>query len=417
MFKPLSLYIGLRYSRAKRRNHFISFISLISIGSIALGITTLITVLSVMNGFEKELRDRVLGMTAHATISASRGGMSDWQQASQLASEHPRVVASAPFINREAMLINGQQVNGAMIRGVIPDQERTVSVLGEPDKMLEGSLDELQPGSFNIILGRSLARTLNVWPGDKVTVVSPTVNSGPAGTAPRMKRFTVVGRFDVDYDMYDSGVALVNMADAQKLFRMEGEVTGVQLMLDDLYIAPVVAEELALQLQDRYWVRDWSQYHANFFRAINQEKTVTFIILLLIVAVAAFNIVSTLVMVVTDKQADIAILRTLGASPRMVMAVFFTQGTLIGVLGTLLGMIGGVSLAMNVDVVLPFLEKTFGFNLFPSDIYYISDIRGDVHWPDVLQICGYSFLIAMVATLYPSWRAARVQPAEALRYE
>ncbi len=415
MYRPLQLFIGLRYTRAKRRNHFISFISLTSMVGIALGVTALITVLSVMNGFENELRQRILGMTAHATISGYGEALTKWDQLAVIADKHPHVLGSAPYIQKEGMLIHGQQVNGSLIRGVLPAEEPKVSDVGA--KMISGSLDDLQPGEFRIILGIDLARILGVMVGDKVTLVTPSANVTPAGVMPRLKRFTVSGIFEVGMYEYDSALALIHLDDARKLFRMGEGVTGLRLKLDDLFRAPFVSRELAESIPGIYSIRDWTQYHANFFRAIKTEKTVMFVILLLIVAVAAFNIVSTLVMVVTDKTTDIAILRTLGATPGSILGIFMVQGTVIGFVGTLLGLIGGVSLALNVETIVPAIEQLFGVKFLPADVYYISDLPSELHWDDVAKITGVSFFISVVATLYPAWRASRTQPAESLRYE
>ncbi len=415
MYRPLQLFIGLRYTRAKRRNHFISFISLTSMLGIALGVTALITVLSVMNGFETELRQRILGMTSHATISSYGEGLTNWDQLAVIADKHPRVVGSAPYIQKEGMLIHGQQVNGSIIRGVLPDEEPKVSDVTA--KMASGSIKDLQAGEYRIILGIDLARILGVMIGDKVTVVTPSANVTLAGVAPRLKRFTVSGIFNVGMYEYDSAMALIHLDDARKLFRMGEGVTGLRLKLDDLFRAPFISRELADSIPGIYQVRDWTQYHANFFRAIKTEKTVMFVILLLIIAVAAFNIVSTLVMVVTDKTTDIAILRTLGATPHSILGIFMVQGTVIGFIGTLLGLIGGVSLALNVETIVPAIEHLLGMKFLPADVYYISDLPSELHWDDVVKISSVSFLISVVATLYPAWRASRTQPAESLRYE
>ncbi|MDH5786513.1 MAG: lipoprotein-releasing ABC transporter permease subunit [Chromatiales bacterium] len=415
MYRPLSLFIGLRYTRAKRRNHFISFISLISMAGIALGVTALITVLSVMNGFETELRQRILGMTAHATISGYDGSLDNWRELGEISDRHKRVVGSAPYIQKEGMLIHGQQVNGSLIRGVLPEEEPKVSEVTR--KIVVGKLDDLIAGEYNIILGVDLARILGVMTGDKVTLVTPTANVTPAGVMPRLKRFTVSGIFEVGMYEYDSALALIHLDDARKLFRMEDGVTGVRLKLDDLFKAPAVSRELAESIPGIYLVRDWTKHHANFFRAIKTEKTVMFFILLLIVAVAAFNIVSTLVMLVTDKTTDIAILRTMGATPRNVMGIFMVQGTVIGFVGTLLGLFGGIVLALNVENIIPAIEEMVGRKIMPADVYYISDLPSELHWEQVVVIGLISFAISVVATIYPAWRASRTQPAESLRYE
>jgi len=415
MYLPLQLFIGLRYTRAKRRNHFISFISLTSMLGIALGVAALITVLSVMNGFHTELRQRILGMTSHATISGFSEPLRHWQELAAIADTHPEVVGSAPYIQKEGMLVFGQRVHGGIFRGILPDQEPKVSSVGS--KMEQGALTDLKPHSYNIILGVDLARSLGVTTGDKVTLVAPTANVSPAGLMPRLKRFTVSGIFNVGMYEYDSAMALIHLDDARKLFRMEGEVSGLRLKVDDLFMAPRISRELAEMVPGIYSVRDWTQYHANFFRAVATEKRVMFIILLLVVAVAAFNIVSTLVMLVTDKTTDIAILRTLGASPRTVMGIFMVQGTLIGFIGTLLGLIGGVSLALNVETVVSSIENLFHVQFLPADVYYISELTGELHLSDVVQITGASFLISLLATIYPAIRASNTQPAESLRYE
>lgn len=415
MFRPLALFIGLRYTGAKRRNHFISFISATSMIGIALGVTALITVLSVMNGFQTELRDRILSMAAHGTINGVTGGLRDWRFVQDMVSDHPEVVGAAPFIERQGMLSNGKRVSGILVRGVLPEEEPKVSDILQDMKV--GRFDELQPGAFNIVLGVELAGKLNAYVGSKVTLVAPQLSATPVGVAPRFKRFTVVGLFEVGMYEYDSGMALIHMDDAATLYRTGNEVSGVRLKITDMFRAPWVVREAARGLPDTYYVSDWTRKHANFFKAIRTEKTVMFVILMLIVAVAAFNIVSTLVMVVTDKQSDIAILRTLGLSPARVMAVFTVQGTVIGVVGTLLGLIGGVALALNVESIVPAIEQAFGVQFMPADVYYISDLPSELHVSDVVWICGMSLALSLLATLYPAWRASRTQPAEALRYE
>jgi len=414
VFRPLPLYVGLRYTRAKRRNHFISFISMVSIICIALGVTALITVISVMNGFELELRSRILGMVAHATIAGAGEGLENWEDAVATAEKTPRVLGAAPYVEREVMM-QGARISGAIVRGVLPEQEPKVS--GISGFMKEGKLDSLVPGSFNILLGRELALWLGLEMGDTVIVYAPAMRSTPAGALPVMRRFTVSGIFEAGMQDYDRGYAIVHMADAQRLLRMGDEVSGVRLKLDDMFQAWNVARDLGERLGGFYRVRDWSQEHENFFRAIKTEKVVMFVILSLIVAVAAFNLVSMLVMLVTDKQSDIAILRTLGMTPGTVMGVFMVQGIIVGVVGIGLGVIGGMLLAENVSEVMNAVESVFGFQLMPADIYYISDLPSDMRISDVARIAGVSFLFSMLATLYPAWRAARTQPAEALRYE
>ncbi len=416
MFRPLPLFIGLRYTGAKRRNHFISFISMTSMIGIALGVTALITVLSVMNGFETELRARILSMAAHATVNGYGSGLKDWPFVQNKVQQNPEILGAAPFIERQGMLSKGKRVSGILVRGIMPTEEPKVSsIIGD---MKTGDLDDLQAGSFNIVLGSELAAKLNVFQGQKVTLVAPQFASTPVGVSPRFKRFTVVGIFEVGMYEYDSGMALIHMQDAAKLYRMGDRVTGVRLRMDDMFRAPLIAREEARNLPDKvYYVTDWTRKHANFFRAISTEKTVMFVILMLIVAVAAFNIVSTLVMVVTDKQSDIAILRTLGLSPMKVMGVFMVQGSIIGVVGMLLGLLGGVSLALNVESIVPAIEQTFGVDFMDAQVYYISDLPSELHWDDVMTICGWSLVLSLLATIYPAWRASRTEPAEALRYE
>jgi len=415
MFKPLELYIGLRYTRAKRRNHFISFISLTSTLGIMLGVMALITVLSVMNGFQKEVRERILGMASHATVSAVDGNLQDWQAAMKLAAENPHVIGSAPFVEAQTMLTNGGRVSGAQLRGVMPEYEPRVSTVGE--HMKAGTLEALQPGEFGIILGRELALNLGVGAGDKVTVVTPQIRVTPAGTMPRLKRFTVRGIFEVGMGEYDRGVALVHIKDAARLLRLGEGVTGVRLRLDDLYLAPQVSRQLAGDLPGFYRISDWTYQHRNFFSALRTEKRMMGLILFLIVAVAAFNIVSTLVMVVTDKQSDIAILRTLGMSPGSIMRVFIVQGATLGLIGTLLGISGGVALALNLEQIVGWIEQAFDVSFLDPNIYYISTLPSQLSWDDVTRISISAFIITLLATLYPAWRASRTQPAEALRYE
>ena len=409
------LLVGLRYTRAKRRNHFISFISLISMAGIALGVAALIVVLSVMNGFQKELRTRILGVASHIQISGTGNRLADWQKVAKVASQHPRVTGAAPFVNAQGLLSFGQSVRGSIVRGVIPELEDKVAEIGQ--HMRAGNLGSLRAGEFGIVLGAELARALGVMHGEKLVVIAPQGQVTPAGVVPRLKQFTVVGIFEVGMFEYDSGLALIHLEDAQKLFQLGDEVSGVRLKLDDLYAARRVAREIMVNFDSSTYATDWTLSHANFFRAVEIEKRVMFIILLLIVAVAAFNIVSTLVMAVTDKQADIAILRTLGASPASILQIFVVQGVLIGVIGTLIGVAGGVLLGLNIDVVVPALEKIFSVQFLSKDVYYISDLPSDVQWADVIVIGIVSLVISLVATLYPSWRASRVNPAEALRYE
>ena len=409
------LLVGLRYTRAKRRNHFISFISAISMAGIALGVAALIVVLSVMNGFQKELRTRILGVASHVQVSGANNQLADWQPVAKLALEDARVKAAAPFVNAQAMLAAGQAVRGSVVRGILPEREAQVAEIGA--HMRAGRLDALKAGEFGIVLGSELARALGVLTGDKVALIAPQGLVTPAGVIPRMKQFTVVGMFEVGMFEFDSGLALVHLADAQKLYQMGDAVSGVRLRLGDLFESRAVARELMGKLDRDYFATDWTRSHANFFRAVEIEKRVMFIILLLIVAVAALNIVSTLVMLVTDKQADIAILRTIGASPGSIVQIFMVQGALIGVIGTFAGLVLGVLVGFNVDIVVPFIENLLGFKFLAKDIYYISDLPTDVQLGDVTVIGVVSLVLSFIATLYPSWRASRVNPAEALRYE
>ncbi|MDT8387571.1 MAG: lipoprotein-releasing ABC transporter permease subunit [Thiogranum sp.] len=415
MFRPLDLCIGLRYTGAKRRNHFISFISLISILGIGLGVAALITVLSVMNGFEQELRQRILGMASHASISGYRQPLSNWQQAAENAMQHPEVVGVAPYVEGEVMLTRGGNVSGALVRGILPDREPAVSTVGE--HLMAGNLEDLESGAFRIILGVELAFSLGAQIGDHVTLVTPQANFSPAGVLPRLRRFQVSGIFDVGMYEYDRGIALVHMEDAARLLKLGEGVSGVRLKLEDLFQAPRVSNQLGMELGPDLQVTDWTRQHANFFRAVQTEKRVMFIILTLIVAVAAFNIVSTLVMVVTDKQSDIAIMRTLGATPGSILRIFMVQGALIGLLGTALGIAGGIAIATNIDVIVPAIEGLLGVQFMPADVYYISDVPSQLNGSDVWTIGMVAFLLSFVATWYPAWRASRTQPAEALRYE
>lgn len=412
---PFELLVGLRYTHAKRRNHFISFISIVSMAGIALGVMALIVVLSVMNGFQEELRARILGVAAHLEISGPDDRLADWRGVLAQTRQNPEVVAGAPYVSTQGMLANGDRVRGAILRGVVPDLENRVADFA--GHMKAGRLEDLKPGAFGIVLGAELARALNVVPGDRLVLLTPQGNITPAGVMPRIKQFTVAGIFEAGMFEYDSGLALIHLRDAQKLLRLGEDVSGVRLKLDEIFRAPFVVQALSQSLSGRFFLTDWTQSHANFFRAVAIEKRMMFLILLLIVAVAAFNIVSTLVMAVTDKQADIAILRTLGARPASIMKIFIVQGAFIGVFGTLLGFVGGVALALNLETVVPVIERIAGMDLFPADVYYISELPSKLVWSDVAIITGVSLFISLVATLYPSWRASRIQPAEALRYE
>lgn len=415
MYKPLEAFIGLRYVRAKRRNHFISFISLTSMLGIALGVTTLITVISVMNGFEKELRARILGAIAHATIQPADGLLMEWRDVIDRVQKHPEVNGAAPYIE-EGVWLQGNESAGAFIRGVDPEFESRVSEVGA--KMLSGQLTDLRPGEYGIILGIGLATRLRVGPGDRVTVIAPRLKATPVGASPLMRRFTVVGAFEFGEFENDSALAMVHIDDAARLLRMPpGSTGGVRLHLQDMYRAWNVAREISTTMDGYYIVRDWTQERGNLFQAVRTEKTVMWVILSLIIAVAAFNIISMLVMVVTDKQADIAILKTMGVRPGTVMRIFVIQGSVIGLIGTFLGVVGGIMLAQNIGSVVPFLEGLFGFSLFPSDIYYITELPSDLQSDDVVKFALMSLGMSLLSTIYPSWRAARTHPAEALSYE
>jgi len=408
-------FIGMRYTRAKQRTRFISVITLISIVGIVLGMTVLITVLSVMNGFQQEIRTRILGVASHVQISGADNQLANWQSIAQQATRNPQVEATAPYVSAQGLLTYGSAVRGAFVRGVVPKLEAQVSDIDK--HMKSGSLDALRPGEFGIVLGVELARALGVTPGEKVVLVAPQGQVTPAGIVPRLKQFTVVGIFGVDHFEYDSGLALVNIEDAQKLFRFGDAVSGVRLKLKDLFQSMAVARELSRQLGPDVYISDWTMQHANFFRAVQIEKRMMFLIVFLIIAVAAFNIISSLVMAVKDKQSDIAILRTLGAAPGSITKIFMVQGAVIGIFGTALGLLGGISLALNVDVVVPFMENILGFKFLAKDVYYISELPSELQMSDVVVTGVVSLVLSLLATIYPSYRAAKVNPAEALRYE
>jgi lipoprotein-releasing system permease protein len=409
------VFVGLRYIVSRSGNRFISFISTMSILGIAVGVAVLVVVLSVVNGFETELRLRILSMTSHAAITGYEDGIREWQAAAELAGENPRVLQTAPFIEGEGMLVHDDAVSGVAIRGVLPLEELSVSGIGE--KMKSGSLDDLEAGSFRIVLGVALARELAVTKGDKVIMA---VNQGavtPAGIMPRVRRFTVAGTFEAGMYEYDRGLAFVHMDDAAKLYRMGDSVTGLRLKLDDLFVAPEVVREVAIKMGGSYFVSDWTRQHRNFFRSIALSKRMLFTVLLLVVAVAAFNIVSTLVMVVKDKQSDIAILRTMGASPGSIMAIFTIQGTLVGVLGIVLGVVLGILIASNTETLIHALEAAFDTRFLAPDVYFISDLPSEVRASDLVTVCATALVLCTLSTIYPAWRAARTRPAEALRYE
>ena len=414
---PFEWQVGLRYTRAGRRsgrNSFISFISLISMAGIALGVAALIVVLSVMNGFQKDVRDRMLSVLSHIEVFGASGGMPDWQLVAKEAFQDKEVIGAAPYVDAQAMMTRDETVRGVMVRGILPQEEPKVSdVAGQ---VRQGKLANLVPGEFNIILGGELARALHAQMGDKVTMIAAQGQVTPAGVLPRLKQFTVAGIFEAGHFEYDSSLAFIHIDDAQKMFSLPSPY-GLRLKIADMQRAPQVASDLSGILSSEVYIRDWSKQNRNWFAAVQTEKRMMFIILTLIIAVAAFNLVSTLVMSVTDKQADIAILRTLGASPGSIMKIFMIQGALVGLLGTAIGVTLGVVVAINVDVIVPFIEQLLGVQFLPRDIYLISALPSDLRWPDVGTIGMVAVVLAFLATLYPSWRAARVKPAEALRYE
>ena len=418
MALPYELILGWRYTRAgraSRRNGFISFISGVSMLGIALGVAALIIVLSVMNGFQKEVRDRMLGVVSHIEVYAADGAaIADLPALIARVRQHPQVLGAAPFISAQALLARGEDMKGVLVRGIDPALEPQVSDLSSEGQ--SAVLQRLQPGSFGLVLGRDLAQGLGVLPGEPVTLVSPSGQVTPAGVVPRMKQMAVVGLFNSGHYEYDANLALMHLEDAARIFRLEGP-SGLRIKLRDLHQAREVAAELQAQLGSGFYVRDWTQQNRTWFAAVQVEKRMMFIILTLIVAVAAFNLVSTLVMTVTDKRADIAILRTLGASPRSIMGVFVVQGAAVGVIGTLSGLALGLLVAFNIDVIVPALERLFNASFLPRDIYLISRMPSEPLASDIVPIALISLVLAFVATLYPSWRASRVNPAEALRYE
>lgn len=416
MRQPYELFTGLRYTRAKRRNHFISFISIASISGMTVGVMALIVVLSVMNGFDAKLRSTILGMTADATISAvNASGMKHWRKVASFALKNSEVTGAAPYVAGQGMLRANEQVAGVALRGIDPNEEARVSDIA--NHMVSGSIDALSPGSFGIVLGQELARALGVRVGSHVVLMIPQVSVTPAGILPRFRRFTVVGIFKVGNYEFDRGMAVIDIHDASTLFRMNGAVTGVRLKLRNVDSAPLVSQMLIHSLPGLYYVTDWTQQNASFFKAIGTEKTVMFIILSFIVLVAVFNIVSTLVMVVQDKQADIAILRTLGATPRSIMLIFMVQGSVIGLMGTALGVLFGVMLALHVQTLVPLLEALTHHQFLNPQIYYISQLPSKLEIADVLHVSILSFALGFLSTLYPAWRASKIQPARALRYE
>ncbi len=415
MFQPIELFIGLRYTKARRQSHFVSFISFSSMLGIALGVMVLIVVLSVMNGFESAMRDRILGMLSHVTVSETDAKIENWQQRREQMLQRDHVVSAAPFVERQVMLNASGKVQGTLLEGVLPEEEGAVSNVSK--MMVKGSFDDLIAGKNNIILGVKLAEALNVDVGDSVVLLTPNADSLTSGELPLLREFNVTGMFRVDLQQYDKTTAYVHMQDAVDLFELGDQVTGLRVQLDDLYKSAEVAQEIAETRQGDVWVSDWTKQNTTFFKAIQLQKTMMFFILGMIIAVAAFNLVSTLVMVVTDKESDIAIFRTLGLTPMSVMKVFMVQGTLIGFIGVCLGVFLGVLLAVNIGTILPWLESLLNTRFISADVYGISEIESNVKWLDVLVIAVSALILSMLATIYPAWKASKTHPAEALRYE
>ena len=414
MFNPFEAFVGLRYVRARRRNHFISFISLVSILGIAIGVLALITVLSVMNGFQKELTGRILAMASHATVVGDAAAIGDWQAKAAILKRQPGIVGAAPYFRAEVMLVHERRVHGTVLRGIVPEEEKTVSLVAE--KMQTGDFSGLRPGQFGMVIGSEAAARLGVQPGDTVTLVAPRVAQAVAGVLPRLKRFTVTGIFTAGMHEFDSGLALVHLEDALTVFDRPGP-SGLRLKTSDVMAAPRISREAVREVPGSYDVMDWTRRHATFFRALKTEKRVMTVILALIIAVAAFNVIATLMMVVTDKQADIAVLRTLGAGSGSIMKIFVIQGTVIGLAGIVLGVLGGVWLAENINAIIKAIEGWLSIRLFSPDVYYISELPSDLRWQDVALTAALAFLLAVAGTIYPAWRAAQVEPATALRYD
>ena len=415
MSRRYELWIGNRYVRSRSRNSFVSLISGISMLGIAIAVLVLIVVMSVVNGFERELKDRLLAMTAHASVEDVDGRLVDYDSLRAVAAGNARVSAAAPYIEGQALLVAGQSLSGAELRGIEPQFEDAVSGIG--DVMHEGRLDSLASGTFNIVLGIELADALGVGVGDKVTITLAEGRVTPAGVIPRTKRFTVSGIYRVGMYEFDRRLAFINLEDAQRLYRKKGAVTGIRLAVTEIYAAPEIVREVARDFDRLVLVSDWTRVHVNFFRSIQITKSILFVILLMVVAVAAFNIVSTLVMVVKDKQSDIAILRTVGANPYSILKIFITQGTIVGVIGTLTGVLTGVLVALNLEAIVGTLETVFGIKFLAADVYFISDLPSELRWGDVARIASIALVLALVSTLYPAWVAARTAPAEALRYD
>jgi lipoprotein-releasing system permease protein len=407
--------VGTRYLRSAHRRGFVSFVALVAVVGLALGVAVLLVVLSVMNGFERELRSRILSVTSHATLMGLEGTLPDWRDARERALTQPGVVAAVPYVEAQAMLAHGERIAGAAVRGVLPEEE--VKAVGIASRLHEGTLEELRAGAYRVVLGTALANELGVRVGDDVVIMAPEGTATPTGVVPRMRRFTVTGLFEAGMYEFDRGLALVHLEDAALIYRMGDGVTGVRLALEDPLRAPATVRELALSLGGGFYVSDWTRQHANFFRSIELTKSMMFVILLMIVAVAAFNIVATLVMIVKEKQADIAILRTMGAGPRNILGAFAVQGVLIGLAGTILGALLGIAVSRNLQGIVRWIEGVFQVQFLDARVYFMSDLPAYVEWLDVLQICGTAFVLCALATIYPAWRAARTAPAEALRHD
>jgi lipoprotein-releasing system permease protein len=409
--------IGTRHLRSTHRRGFVSFVALISVLGLTLGVAVLIVVLSVMNGFERELRTRILSVTSHATLMGVTGALHDWRTIQKVAQARPDVTAAAPYIEAQGLLMNGRRVKGAVVRGVLPEEEARTTGLGQ--RLTAGKLSDLEPGGYTIILGAALAKDLGLHVGDNLILIAPEGTATPIGVMPRTKTFRVTGTFQSGMFEFDSSLALIHMRDAALLYHMGDDVTGIRLNVADLMRAPSIVRQVALSLEgdSEYYVSDWTGTHVNFFRAIQTTKTMMFIILLMIVGVAAFNIVSTLVMIVKEKQSDIAILRTLGAGPRNILGVFAIQGVVIGLAGTIFGAGLGVLVSHNIESIVRGLERLFSTQFLDASVYFMSDLPAYVEGVDVLQVCSVAFVLCAVATLYPAWRASRTQPAEALRHD
>ena len=416
MFRPVALFIGLRYTRAKKRNHFISFISLMSMLGIALGVLVLITVLSVMNGFDREIKSRVFSMVPPVTVSSLVNYVTDWQQVESIMKENPNIVAVAPFVSAQAMLTNDGLVQPALLDGILPEAETHITELS--DKMIQGKLTQLVAGQFGIILGEELAERLDAVLGDKITVVTPQMSLTPAGVIPRFKRFTVVGIFRAGSGFgFDGNLAFIHLVDGQKLMQLGATVTGVHATIKNVYAAQQVSDQLTNQLGPSARISNWTNQFGAFFHAVSLEKTMMFYILILIIAVAVFNLVSTLMMVVNEKEADIAILRTIGATPQMIMGIFMVQGAIVGVIGTLLGVVGGITLALNVTDLVDWIQRVFNVQFLSSSVYFVNYLPSELQASDIIRISLAALFLSLLATLYPAWRASRTEPVEALRYE